>query len=645
MKLRVLLPIASLLGTTTLGAQAPTLRLPRLFGDGMVVQRQQPVVVWGWAPPGALVAVSFHKATARATATSAGTWTLTLPAEPAGGPFDLSVRSGSDRVDLHDVLVGDVWVASGQSNMEFPLALTNNAAQEIAAARDPLIRQLKVPTSWSTSPEDDLPGALWTRADPEHAGAFTAVGYFFARELRKSVDVPIGLINTTWGGSSIEAWLSRPAQRLDDSAFAAILRAEETRRLSIEDSLRVRLGGIPTRDSGLVGDRPVWADPSHDDARWTNMPVPSYWEPHGLDGMDGVAWYRTSFDVDANQLRSGITLSIAAIDDDDITWVNGVEVGRTNGYNLARRYSIPARALRAGRNVIAVRVVDGGGGGGINGAVSLVFADGTERSLAGQWKFKVAEVSIRPDGQRINKLPSVLYNKMLHPLLAFPIKGVLWYQGGSNANNMQQAAAYRGQFESLIGSWRHDWRSSGTDFPFLWVQLPNFGPPDSVPRASAAWATQRESMAAALALPNTGQAIAIDVGDANDIHPRNKQDVGARLARVARRVAYGQTLVASGPTYRAHRLRGDTVIVEFDNVARGLVSRAANGTVGGFALAGADQRFVWAEARIVGDHVEVWSARVPAPVAVRYAWANNPDRANLYNSEQLPAAPFRTDRW
>jgi sialate O-acetylesterase len=334
-----------------------------------------------------------------------------------------------------------------------------------------------------------------------------------------------------------------------------------------------------------------------------------------------------------------------AIDDDDITWVNGVEVGRTTGYNLRRLYSIPQRALHVGRNVIAVRVVDGGGGGGINGAVSLAFANRTRRSLAGQWKFKVGEVSFRPDGQRINKLPGVLYNKMLHPILRFPIKGVLWYQGESNANNMEQATAYRAQFDVLIRSWRGDWRSGDGVVPFLWVQLPNFGTPDSAPPASAAWATQRESMAAALSLPRTGQAIAIDVGDATNIHPRNKQDVGARLARVAEKVVYGQKPIASGPTYRSHRVRGDTVIVEFTDVASGLTSRSNDGRVGGFAIAGADHQFAWADARIVGNHVEVWSERVKNPVAIRYAWANNPDRANLYNSEWLPAAPFRTDRW
>jgi sialate O-acetylesterase len=398
-------------------------------------------------------------------------------------------------------------------------------------------------------------------------------------------------------------------------------------------------------DAGLVNGRGLWADPSLDDSGWSDMPVPAYWEDHGYGGMDGVAWYRVSFDLSEQEQRKGATLTLAAIDDDDVTWINGVEVGRTTGYDVGRVYRVPANVLRVGRNVLAVRVTDGGGGGGINGAVSFAPSGGAARSLAGTWKFKVAEVSFQPDGQQINKVPSVLYNKMVHPVLPATIKGVIWYQGESNANNLEQAAAYRAQFATLITSWRHEWDSGRDTFPFLWVQLPGFNPPDSVPPASAAWATQRESMAAALSLPKTGQAIAIDLGDASNIHPKNKQDVGARLALVARKVAYGQAILASGPSYRSHTTLSDTIVVEFNDVGGGLVSRSSDGRLGGFSVAGADRKFVWAEAKVVGTRVYVWSDRVRKPVAVRYAWSNNPDQANLYNRAQLPAAPFRTDRW
>ena len=622
--------------------QGDGLRLSRLFADHMVVQRDRPITVWGWAHPGATITVEFRGKRSSTRASESGDWRLAMPASRPGGPYTLSISSSTDRVDVRDVLVGDVWVASGQSNMEFQLAQASNGATEIAAAHDSLLRQFKVPTSWANDPENDLAGGSWAAADPQHAGSFTAVGYFFAKELRRSEKVPIGLINTTWGGSAIEAWLSRDANHLSAAQWTAVQQGAQARTDSAREALRVKLGVLPTSDEGRVGGRAVWADPMLDDASWSSIRVPDYWEGQGYPGMDGVAWYRTAFELSDEEVRNGATLSMAAIDDDDVTWLNGVEIGRTTGYNLERAYRLPESALHAGRNVLAVRVTDGGGGGGINGAASLVFGDGHRRSLAGAWKFKVGAVAFQPDAQVINKFPTVLYNKMLNPILPFAIKGVIWYQGESNANTVEQARAYREQFASLIQTWRSAWSDGHDTFPFLWVQLPGFGKRDSVPPAEAAWATQRESMDAALALPNTGRAITIDVGDADDIHPKNKLDPGLRLARVAQQLVYGEKVVASGPTYRAFTLRGDTAVVEFTNLGGGLVSRPA-GEVQGLELAGADGRFVWANARIVGDRVFVWSARVHSPAAVRYAWANNPP-ATLYNRAGLPAVPFRSDR-
>lgn len=622
---------------------ADSLRLPPLFSDGMVLQRDRPIVVWGWAKPGDRVTVWIARNSGRSTASVDGAWQVTLPPNPAGGPFTLTVQAGDVRRDVHDVLFGDVWLASGQSNMEWEVAQANNAQAEIANAHDSVIRQFKIPVSWSNTPERELSGGVWTAADPAHVGRFTAVGYFFARELRKSVPVPIGIINATWGGSAIETWMSRRAQHLSDSAWAALLRDNEKRQTAIRERLRATLGELPERDVGLTPSGAPWAARDLNDDAWSAMRVPSYWEGNGYESMDGIAWYRLTFDVDAGHAVEGATLEMAAIDDDDITWLNGTEIGRTNGYNLRREYRIPAGAFHVGRNILAVRVSDGGGGGGINGAVSLRFTDGATRSLAGQLKFKVGAVSFRDDGQWLNKIPTITYNRMIHPILPFAIRGVLWYQGESNANNVQQAKAYRGQLRSLITSWRAEFSSGQRAFPFFWIQLPNYNPADTVPPTQAGWATIRESMEAALALPNTGQVVTIDLGGATELHPRNKQDVGARLARVVRKVAYGQNAIASGPTYRSRAIRADTVVVTFANVASGL--RVRGDSLGGFAIAGADRRWVWAKARIDGSRVLVWSAAVHKPLVVRYAWADNPVQANLYNSEGLPAAPFRTDNW
>ena len=648
--MRRLVLAATFFGAVRLAAQAPVheLQLPPLFSDHMVVQRDVTIPVWGWAPPRARVTVKLDERTASTTADSTGRWRLAFAPLPAGGPHTLTVTRADDRVVIHDILAGDVWLASGQSNMEFRVDQGANAAREIATANDPTIRQFKIPISWAEHPVDSLAGGTWAVADSQHVGAFSAVAYFFARELRVSQRVPIGIVNSTWGGSAIETWISARAQGMSADGPAKAFATERHRVDSIGAALRAHLGNVPDQDPGMVNGTAPWAAPSLDTAGWRPIQVPALWETQGYEDVDGIGWYRTTVTLTADEASRGARLVLGAIDDDDITWVNGVEVGRTNGYNLPRAYDVPASALHAGANVIAVRVADGGGGGGIGGSTIVPHLEigGVPHALPTQWSFRIGELSLGMDGQKINKVPAVTYNRMVYPLLPMPIKGVIWYQGESNANNAAEARAYRTQFATLIRSWRRELNGGkGAEFPFLWVQLPNFGKPDSEPPAESPWALQRESMEAALTLPNTGQAITIDVGEAADIHPKNKQDVGRRLGLVGRRVAYREPVVSSGPTYRSHTIDGSRVTLTFDHVNGGLVTSAPSGEVGGFAIAGTDHKFVWARARIEGDHVVVSSDRVRQPVAVRYAWANDPPEPNLYNKAGLPAAPFRTDAW
>ena len=623
------------------------LRIARIFADGMVMQRDAPVPVWGWSAPRAGVVVWLAGTTRRTTADANGTWRVSFPPLRSGRSYQMWVTSGGARIDVKDILVGDVWIASGQSNMEWPVELSDDAATEIALARDSSIREFTIPHAYSERPETELVDGRWAPADSQHVGKFSGVAYFFARDLRKSVDVPIGIIHSSWGGANIETWMSRRALGLTDSAWNAIAARERSRSDAQREAIRAKVGSIPTVDSGLVNGQALWASPELDDAAWATIRTPGAWEAAGYDGMDGVAWYRTSFTLTSEETRQPIRLSLGPIDDSDVTWVNGVEVGRTGQYSAARLYTIPVSALRSGRNVIAVRVRDGGGGGGIYGDAAALWIEvgGAMRPLAGMWRFKVGSVSFEADGQRVNKVPTVLYNRMIHPLLDVPIKGVIWYQGESNANNIQQATEYRRLFAAMISSWRREWRGTKNSFPFLWVQLPNFGRVDSVPPVTAGWATLRESQSAALTLPNTGQVVAIDLGGATELHPRNKQDVGARLALTAREVAYGQRVVSSGPRYRRHSVTGGMVTIELTNVGSGLVSRANTGSITGFAIAGPDRRFVWAKARVDGNSVVVWSDDVPAPVAVRYLWSNSPLVPVLYNRQGLPLEPFRTDSW
>ncbi len=640
-RLSQLIVVAALLGTSSSECLAQ-LRASRLFADGMVIQRGVDVPVWGWAAEGMPVKVEFEGATYPTDAASDGSWSVTLPAMAAGGPYSMIILAGEERIEVNDILVGDVWVASGQSNMEWQVADANNAEAEIAGANDLSIRHFKVPRSWASRPEETLEGGTWKAATPEHVGSFTAVGFFFARELQKHVDVPIGILHTSWGGSRIEPWMSAQALGLHEDSYEELMANERARGEKILQSLRERIGGtLPTEDAGLVDGQAVWADPALDVTDWPDIELPQAWEQAGYEGMDGIGWYRTTFDISASEAEAGMTLALGTIDDSDVTWVNGHEVGRTEGaWQKARVYEVPPSALHAGKNVIAVRVEDTGGGGGMYGDPSLLYLSvgGERRPLAGTWKFKVGEVSVSFDSGK-NQIPTLLYNKMIHPLLRFPIKGALWYQGESNAYP-EAADEYRDQFKAMIKDWRERWNSG--DFPFLWVQLANYMNTDDEPSESA-WALLRESQSAALALPNTGQAVAIDVGEADDIHPRNKQDVGLRLALAARKIAYGQDVVHSGPMYTGHTVRDGRMVLAFDHVGGGL--QVKGGTLGGFAVAGEDGKFVWADAAVEGDHVVVWSDAVARPAAVRYGWADNPGRANLYNREGLPASPFRTDSW
>ena len=615
----------------------------RLFGDGMVMQRGHAVPVWGEAPAGAEVLVGFHgvgsgRQELIATADAEGTWRIELPAMEAGGPYTMTIESGNESLRYSDIWIGDVWVGSGQSNMEWTVADSDNADAEIAAANDPLIRHFKVPQSWSYQPEDELAGGEWEAARPATVGDFTAVGYYFARELREHVGVPIGIINSSWGGSRLEPWMSAESLGMDESAVAMLQEEESEYGRRIIASLTRRLGELPTQDAGLVDGVAHWAAVDEDDTTWDVINVPGVWEEQGYDGMDGVAWYRTSFDLSEEEASFDLRLHLAMIDDADITYVNAHEVGRGMEYNRARIYDVPSSALVPGSNVLAVRVTDFQGGGGIYGSASDVYAETSDRriDLAGEWRFKVGAVTMNLEGRK-NAVPTLLYNKMIHPMLDFPIAGVIWYQGESNAYPGQDYE-YRDLFKTMITDWRDKWNVG--DFPFLWAQLANYMDADEQP-AESNWAVLRESQTAALELPATGQAVITDIGDPNDIHPRNKQDVGRRLALAARKIHYGHDVVHSGPMYASHDTRDGRIVISFDHVGGGLEVRGNE--LGGFAIAGDDGRFVWANATIDGDTVVVWSDDISTPVAVRYAWGDNPDRANLYNAEGLPAASFRTD--
>lgn len=622
------------------------IELPLLFSDGAVVQRDRPLQVWGWAEPGAKVEVSFDGRNAEATASGDGAWRVELPAHVAGGPYVLKIREhGGDTTIVRDVLVGDVWLASGQSNMEWPVAQAQDAEQEIARARDAGIRHFKVPKSWSGQPEARLTGGEWQAASPQTVGQFSAVAYYFARELRtRNANVPIGIIDSTWGGSRIETWMDAASLGVDAAAMAAKMRdmrAADDRTLA---AMRKRLARWPAG-----ADDASWKDADFDDSDWDIIPVPALWETAGYS-MDGVAWYRTTFELSAQEAAADVTLGLGMIDDSDEAWVNGQRVGATsNRWNAPRRYPVAAKMLRAGINHVAVRVTDSGGGGGIHvtygdqarrGDGDLLYVQpqgAARRALPDRWRFRPATVTLAMQDDK-NQIDTLLFNQMIHPLQPYPLRGVIWYQGEANAT-AAEAFAYRDRFAALIGQWRTQWQAP--QLPFLWVQLANFHSGADTATESP-WALLRESQSHTLALPATAQVVTIDIGEPEDIHPRNKQEVGRRLALAARHVADGESLVYSGPVYRTAKFDGRSARVEFGLQGSALAVRGGGQTVHGFEVAGDDRRFHPAQATIEGDSVVVTSDAVAQPKAVRYAWSDNPAQADLVNREGLPASPFRT---
>lgn len=616
----------------------------KIFADSMVLQRGIPVPIWGTAGSGEKVTVRFNRQTKNCISDAKGKWRADLGPEKEGGPYQLLIEGSSNAITIKDVLVGDVWICSGQSNMEFVVRTGKNSEEEIRNAHYPMIRHVKISTTVAETPREDLGNNNgWHSAVPAFTGDFTAVGYFFARKLYEELHVPIGLINTTWGGTDVETWTSREALARDPE-FAGMIAALPS--LNIDSLAAVREKTMLAQIGKLQGGIPApsqaeqWKDASFNDASWPKMQIPGLWEQHVLQNFDGVVWFRKTIDLSAEEAKNTIDISLGMIDDNDVTYINGEKVGATNGYNVKRIYRIPPGLLHEGKNTIAVRVEDTGGGGGIYGdADDLKLSGKGSRSIAGEWLFQVESI-IKANSVGPNSYPSLLFNAMVNPLIPYAIRGVIWYQGENNAG---RAFQYRTAFPLMIRDWRARWKQG--DFPFYFVQLASYNAGGGNSSKGSNWAELREAQALTLGVPHTGMAVTTDIGESKDIHPKNKQDVGLRLAAVALHDAYGRQNEYSGPVYSSMNISGGTVRVSFTHRGAGLITTDPAGQVKGFEVAGADKIFYPAVAVIEGDHVNVSSPSVASPVAVRYAWADDAGDANLYNLERLPAAPFRTDSW
>ena len=630
-----------LLAVLTIASQA-NVKPARIFSSNMVLQKGIENTIWGWADKNEAVSISMNGKTIKAKAGKDGKWMAKLPAMEYGGPYTLSLK-GKNTIELTNVMIGEVWICSGQSNMEFPVRRGNNAADEIAAANYPNIRLFTVQKKVSKTPLTDLEKGEWTVCSSQTIPDFSAVGYFFGRKLNQDLNVAIGLINDSWGGTVAETWTSSETIK-NDPDFKE--KWEELQNFdfakheaAVKEKVNGLLGGFPSKDNGLqLG----YEKAGFNDSDWKTVDSPGYWEKQGYIGLDGIAWMRKTFQLTKEQAAAGVTVSLAKIDDTDVCWVNGNEVGQSSSVGDERRYKVPASALKEGTNVVALKVTDTGGDGGIFGNADdvCVIARNARISLVGPWKFKYTEVTAFNLNIGPNDYPTLLFNGMINPILPYGIRGTIWYQGESNAARAKQ---YQRVFPNMINDWRTLWKQG--DFPFYFVQLANYMAPSGEP-AQSTWAELREAQTMTLKLPNTGMASAIDIGEAKDIHPKNKQDVGKRLALNALKMTYGKDLEYTGPTYESMKVEGSKVILTFSHPANGLKSNSKYGYINGFAVAGADQKFHWAKATILNNNtVVVSSDEVRTPVAVRYGWADNPDDLNLYNSENLPANPFRTDSW
>ncbi|HEY4786756.1 MAG TPA: sialate O-acetylesterase, partial [Bacteroidales bacterium] len=558
--------------------------LPRIFTSNMVLQRDVKVPVWGWADKKEKVTVTFAGKKYSASPDAEGKWIVYLAPLPAGGPYEMIIK-GKNEISLKNILMGEVWLCSGQSNMEMPLegwGKINDYKKEIADANYPNIRLFTVPRKIGDKPVKEMEGGSWEICSPATIPNFSATAYFFGRNLLMNLNVPIGLINSSWGGTVAETWVSAGAINTMDDFKGPLQELGKMDWTQLRSALSLKAKqwdeNIENNDIGL---NQHWENPDLNDNDWQSMVLPQLWESAGLPDYDGVVWFRHDIILDEKEAAAGITINLGMIDDSDVSFVDGKKVGSTiDRYNETRTYKVDATLLHPGKNVIAVRVIDTGGGGGIWGNPQDLFytSSAGTHTLAGTWKYKPSvKTAPKPDmNVGPNSYPTLLYNGMIYPLLPLAIRGAIWYQGESNTSRAYQ---YRTLFPLLISDWRAQFNNP--QMPFLFVQLANYQPAKAQPSESD-WAELREAQLKTLSVPNTGMAVIIDIGDANDIHPKDKQDVGYRLSLPALKMVYGKDMVYSGPIYKSMSIDGNKIRITFDHVGSGLVAKDKYGYLKGF---------------------------------------------------------------
>jgi sialate O-acetylesterase len=615
------------------------IRLPRIISDHVILQRDRELKLWGWSSANEKITLAFGTSSFSTQADANGSWELKLPAQKAGGPYDLMFSGEKNKVVLKDVLFGDVWVCSGQSNMEM---LVNNVKDKytdiVAKSSNPYIRHFTVPQKYDfKSAKEDLAGGEWKEANPVNVLQFSAVAYFFALEIYEKYKVPIGLVNASLGGSPAESWMSEDALQQFPQHLAEAKKFQNDELISeIENSDRERINkwyaALGENDQGISS---KWKSENVATDDWYEMQIPGYWHDENRIKENGVVWFRKTFTTSRQISKKPGRVFLGRIVDQDSVFINGTFVGTTGYQYPQRRYNLKAGILREGTNIISIKVINQSGKGGfVPDKPYCIVVDSDTIDLRGAWKYKMGTAMEPLAGQTfIRWKPMGLYNAMIAPITRFPIKGVIWYQGESNVGRHDE---YKKLFPALIQNWRSKWNDN---FPFLFVQLANFLEAKPTPEESS-WAALRQAQYETLRVPKTGMAVAIDIGDWNDIHPLDKRTVGKRLALNALKVAYGEkNIMSQGPKVAGSIFRDKYVDLEFKNAGAKLNTKDKP-VIEHIAISADGKSFVWAKTEIKKNKVRVWHESVYNPTVVRYAWADNPATANLYNEEGLPASPF-----
>ncbi len=624
-------------------------RLPQLISNGMVLQRDAKIKIWGWAQPGEKITISLNHKKYTTITKPDGEWQVESAPMKSGGPYTMDI-SASNHITINNILIGDVWFCSGQSNMVLPMdRLTERYPDEIAAANYSQIRNFFIPTVSDVSKvHADLPPGKWLICNSENVLQFGAASYFFAKELYHKYHVPIGIINSSVGGTPIQAWISEDgiktipdySQRLKTIKDTAFINKVNQQALLAK---RRQSEPVKVTDLGLTGPK-TWYDITYQPKDWHHFWLPGYWADQGVSGLNGVVWFRKEINVPANMTGKPAKIYMGRIVDADNLYVNGVLCGNTTYQYPPRRYKLSEAILKPGKNIITIQVTNTSGKGGFVPDKAYYLAVGKDTiDLRGDWQYKVGQVyapgasDYNPYTFSAQNEPTGLYNTMVAPAINYAIKGVLWYQGETNANKPKE---YNLLLRTLIADWRGKWQQP--DLPFIYAQLPSFMEVKYSPTESQ-WAELRQQQLEALSVPNTAMAVTIGAGEWNDIHPLNKKVVGERLALGAEKIAYYDlSVIASGPIYKSANIQGNKIILTFSDIGSGLIAKDDT-TLSQFAIAGDDHKFYWAHAAIENNKVIVWSSDVSDPLYVRYAWQDNPDGANLYNKEGLPASPFTTE--